>query len=141
LKQRSSPQRWRRQRHADDAAYEFGLFPLPVFDSYDDLPRMLRPDGYVRGTLRRAAADEAEFARLVAAEMPTTVVSPVFAASDFESTSMPEVRALYADRVQAERHAAGPPCALSAEELEGESSSPSARPESAIVDVRRSRAR
>jgi hypothetical protein len=68
--------------------------------------------------------------------MPTTVVSPVFAASDFESTSMPEVRALYADRVQAERHAAGPPCALSAEELEGETSSPSARPESAIVDVR-----
>jgi hypothetical protein len=101
------------RRHADAAAYEFRVFPLPVYDSYDDYPRTLRPDGWNSAATLRAVSEEADFARAFAANSPTVEATPVYAASDFESTRLPEVRALYETPTEAERHVAAAPGALS----------------------------
>lgn len=105
------------RRHADAAAYEFQVFPLPVYDSYDDLPPSLRVDAPIGSLRYLSAADESAFARLIEAEMPAASAAPVFAASDIESTSVPEIRALYETEAEAQRHAALAPGALSVLEL------------------------
>jgi hypothetical protein len=104
--------------HADAAAYAFTVFPLPVYDSYDDYPTPLKADASAWQAIARAVSDEKDFARLVADESPPASSGSVFAAGDFESTGLPEVRALYRAQVEAERHVAEAPGALSLRSLD-----------------------
>jgi len=95
------------QRHADAAAYVFEVFVLPVHDRYEETPRALRPDSWVKVTeLARAAGDESVLAAdaLATGQAAPVDAGSVYAVGDFDSTQLPEVRLLFVREADAQRY-------------------------------------
>lgn len=77
------------QRHADGAAYVFGVFVLPVYEDYCEVPRALRPPWKFGTRLKDRASDETTLTRdaLTHSEIEPVAPGPVVAVGDFESTT------------------------------------------------------
>lgn len=98
------------RRHADLSTYEFDVFPLPVYDRYEDIPMGLRLDSPANvPNMRTMASDESDLARMVAESEMATVEqlppAPVHAVGAWEQQGVPEVWVLYERPEEAERHA------------------------------------
>jgi hypothetical protein len=86
------------ERYTDRAAYVFGVFVLPVYEDYRELPRWLRHPWRAGVGWRERISDEVELTAdaLNAAEIEVVEPGPVAAVVDFDPPEPQEVRVLFA---------------------------------------------
>ena len=97
------------QRHAHFSAYRFDVFPLPVYDTYEDCPAVARlDDSGISRAMFTLPDDEIEFARLLEHSPEEGAVrgvarDTVYAIGGYNDTE-PNVCVLYASAEEARRH-------------------------------------